>query len=100
MKPFQFEGCLAWLDLKTPRIDTAKTFYGDLFGWRFKEELLPGRVMTKMFSTESEGAVQSGQRLAMIGHPVCSIYRQKVEQSALSMMLNSIIFSSNEKSTG
>lgn len=54
MKPFQSEGQLAWVDLKTPRIDTTKAFYGDLFGWRFKEELLPGRVMTKMHSSVSE----------------------------------------------
>ncbi|MEK3779407.1 VOC family protein [Paenibacillus sp. FSL R5-0810] len=54
MKTYQSEGQLAWVDLKTPRIDTTKTFYGDLFGWRFKEELLPGRVMTKMHSSERE----------------------------------------------
>ncbi|WP_148300207.1 VOC family protein [Paenibacillus sp. JCM 10914] len=42
------------MDLKTPSIDKTKAFYGELFSWRFKEEFLPGRVMTKMRSGEQE----------------------------------------------
>ncbi|MFB4322393.1 VOC family protein [Priestia sp. BR_2] len=54
MRPVQTAGQLAWVDLKTPSIDKTKTFYGELFDWTFKEEVLPGRVMTKMYSSEKE----------------------------------------------
>ncbi|MEB3160044.1 MAG: VOC family protein [Synechocystis sp.] len=37
MNPFQIPGAFSWSELITNDIEGAKAFYGEIFGWRFKE---------------------------------------------------------------
>ncbi|CAN5681712.1 VOC family protein [soil metagenome] len=35
-------GTFCWVDLSTPDAEGAKAFYGDLFGWEFRDDEIPG----------------------------------------------------------
>jgi predicted enzyme related to lactoylglutathione lyase len=37
MNPFQIAGAFSWSELLTNDIEGAKAFYGEIFGWHFKE---------------------------------------------------------------
>ena len=37
MNPFQSPGAFCWSELITNDVQAGKTFYGEIFGWRFKE---------------------------------------------------------------
>jgi len=37
MNPFQTPGAFSWCELITTDSTAAKVFYGEVFGWRFKE---------------------------------------------------------------
>ncbi len=37
MNPFQTPGAFCWSELITNDVQAAKTFYGEIFGWQFKE---------------------------------------------------------------
>jgi predicted enzyme related to lactoylglutathione lyase len=39
-------GTFCWVDLTTPDAEGAKAFYGDLLGWQFSNEEIPGGVYT------------------------------------------------------
>lgn len=52
MNPFQTPGAFSWCELITTDLTAAKVFYGEVFGWRFKE----GRVSENPYSViEVEG---------------------------------------------
>jgi hypothetical protein len=52
MNPFQTPGAFSWSELLTTDIAAAKAFYGEVFGWRFKE----GEVSENPYSViEIEG---------------------------------------------
>lgn len=37
MNPFQTPGAFSWSELITKDVEAAKAFYGEIFGWQFKE---------------------------------------------------------------
>jgi predicted enzyme related to lactoylglutathione lyase len=37
MNPFQNPGAFSWSELITNDLQGAKAFYGEIFGWQFKE---------------------------------------------------------------
>jgi predicted enzyme related to lactoylglutathione lyase len=39
-------GTFCWVDLSTPDSESAKAFYGGLFGWEFRDDEIPGGVYT------------------------------------------------------
>jgi uncharacterized protein len=39
-------GTFCWVDLTTTDAEGAKAFYGDLFGWEFRDDEIPGGVYT------------------------------------------------------
>ena len=40
-------GTFCWVDLTTTDAEGAKAFYGDLFGWEFRDDEIPGGVYTR-----------------------------------------------------
>jgi uncharacterized protein len=42
-------GTFCWVDLTTTDADGAKAFYGDLFGWEFRDDEIPGGVYTMCY---------------------------------------------------
>jgi predicted enzyme related to lactoylglutathione lyase len=40
-------GTFCWVDLTTTDAEGAKAFYGDLFGWEFRDDEIPDGVYTK-----------------------------------------------------
>ena len=39
-------GTFCWVDLTTTNAEGAKAFYGDLFGWEFMDDEIPGGIYT------------------------------------------------------
>jgi predicted enzyme related to lactoylglutathione lyase len=42
MNPFQQHGAFSWSELITSDVDSAREFYGQLLGWKFKEGPMGG----------------------------------------------------------
>jgi predicted enzyme related to lactoylglutathione lyase len=43
-------GTFCWIDLSTPDSEGAKSFYGGLFGWEFRDDEIPGGTYTMCFA--------------------------------------------------
>jgi predicted enzyme related to lactoylglutathione lyase len=58
-------GTFSWVELSTPAGEAAKTFYGGLFGWEFRDDEIPGGGVYTMCFREGDavGAIvgQDGQ---------------------------------------
>jgi predicted enzyme related to lactoylglutathione lyase len=66
MNPFQTPGAFSWCELLTTDIAAAKVFYGEVFGWRFKE----GQVSENPYSVITvEGQEIGGISPAPEGRP-------------------------------
>lgn len=46
LDPMTQHGVFSWNELMTTDVDAAKAFYGELFGWQFKDEQMPDMVYT------------------------------------------------------
>lgn len=58
---FKQNGAVSWTELTTTDLEAAKTFYGELFGWRF--EVMPMNDMN--YSVISAGEMQIGGMMSM-----------------------------------
>jgi hypothetical protein len=56
MDPFQTVGAVSWTELTTPDPETAKAFYGELFGWRF-ETMDLGQGPYHVIKVGADGAI-------------------------------------------
>ncbi len=88
------EGIPSWIDLATPDLEGAKSFYGELFGWEFEDT---GSDMGPYTMVSQKGLVAAGIGIAPEGQPsVWSTYfavddadatATKIEDAGGSMMM-------------
>ena len=51
---YKQQGAFSWNELMTTDVDSAKQFYGEVFGWEFKDEPMEGMTYTIVKAGERE----------------------------------------------
>jgi predicted enzyme related to lactoylglutathione lyase len=55
-------GTFCWVELSTPDAEGAKAFYGDLFGWEFRDDEIPGDGIYTMCQIGGEAVAAMAQQ--------------------------------------
>lgn len=61
-------GTFSWVDLSTGDADGAKSFYGELFGWEFKDSEIPGGGVYTMCHVQGDAVAAIVQQDEQPGH--------------------------------
>ncbi len=51
---YKQQGAFSWNELMTTDVDSAKKFYGEVFGWQFRDEPMEGMIYTIVKAGERE----------------------------------------------
>ena len=61
-------GTFCWVELSTPDAEGAKAFYGDLFGWEFRDDEIPGGGVYTMCHVGGEAVAAMAQQDGQTAH--------------------------------
>lgn len=66
MNPFVTKGAFSWFELMTSDVESAKKFYGEIFGWNFEDEISENMTYTLIKIGENKIAGMYDKKYALV----------------------------------